>query len=103
MVVEVVVRVCTISYMLLCMYIHALSDSVPTLSRVRFSPSLMYISTISLVSHVTRPAEDRCRPRIQHDNVVRIYLTTTGRQTQAVPHPRPVTDLIWRNSPTSSR
>ncbi|RDX52017.1 hypothetical protein OH76DRAFT_1400924 [Lentinus brumalis] len=62
------------------------SSAVPTLSRVRFSPSLMYISTISL-----------------HDNVVRIYLTTTGRQTQAVPHPRPVTDLIWRNSPTSSR
>ncbi|KAI0721213.1 RAVE protein 1 C terminal-domain-containing protein [Cerioporus squamosus] len=34
----------------------------------------------------------------RHDTVVRIYLTTTGRQTQAVPHPRPVTDLIWRNS-----
>ncbi|RPD64989.1 hypothetical protein L227DRAFT_635288 [Lentinus tigrinus ALCF2SS1-6] len=62
------------------------SSAVPTLSRVRFSPSLMYIATTSL-----------------HDNVVRIYLTTTGRQTQAVPHPRPVNDLIWRNSPTSSR
>ncbi|KAI0756586.1 RAVE protein 1 C terminal-domain-containing protein [Daedaleopsis nitida] len=62
------------------------SSTVPTLSRVRFSPSLMYISTTSL-----------------RDNEVRVYLTTTGRQTQRIPHPRPVTDLIWRNSPTSSR
>ncbi|KAI0778601.1 WD repeat-containing protein [Trametes elegans] len=62
------------------------SSSVPSLSRVRFSPSLMYIATTSL-----------------HDNVVRIYLTTTGRQTQAISHPRHVSDLIWRNSPSSSR
>ncbi|KAH9944024.1 RAVE protein 1 C terminal-domain-containing protein [Epithele typhae] len=62
------------------------SSDVPTLSRVRYSPSLMYIATTSL-----------------NDNVVRTYLTTTGRQTQALPHPRPVIDLIWRNSPTSSR
>ncbi|KAI1793966.1 RAVE protein 1 C terminal-domain-containing protein [Ganoderma leucocontextum] len=62
------------------------SSTVPALSLVRFSPSLMYMSTTSL-----------------RDNVVRIYLTTTGRQTQAVPHPRHVMDLIWRNSPTSNR
>ncbi|KAI0361166.1 WD repeat-containing protein [Trametes cingulata] len=62
------------------------SSTVPSLSRVRFSPSLMYIAATSL-----------------HDNVVHIYLTTTGRQTQAISHPRPVTDLIWRNSPSSSR
>ncbi|EJF67065.1 hypothetical protein DICSQDRAFT_151429 [Dichomitus squalens LYAD-421 SS1] len=62
------------------------SCTVPTLSRVRFSPSLMYMSTTSM-----------------HENVVRVYLTTTGRQTQAIPHPRLVTDLNWRNSPSSSR
>ncbi|KAI0375421.1 WD repeat-containing protein [Pilatotrama ljubarskyi] len=62
------------------------STTVPSLSRVRFSPSLMYIAATSL-----------------YDNVVHIYLTTTGRQTQAISHPRPVTDLIWRNSPSSSR
>lgn len=38
------------SYMLPCMYIHLLLNSLPTLSRVRFSPSLMYIATTSLVS-----------------------------------------------------
>ncbi|OBZ78886.1 hypothetical protein A0H81_00987 [Grifola frondosa] len=43
---------------------------VITLSRVRFSPSLMYISTTSM-----------------HNNVVRIYSTTSGRQTQDIPHP----------------
>ncbi|KAI0639823.1 WD repeat-containing protein [Trametes polyzona] len=62
------------------------SIPVPSLSRVRFSPSLMYIATTSL-----------------YDNIVHIYLTTTGRKTQAISHPRPVTDLIWRNSPSSSR
>ncbi|KAI0673553.1 WD repeat-containing protein [Trametes maxima] len=62
------------------------SSTVPSLSRVRFSPSLMYIATTSL-----------------YDNVVHLFLTTTGRLTQTISHPRPVTDLIWRNSPSSSR
>ncbi|KAI0652289.1 WD repeat-containing protein [Trametes meyenii] len=62
------------------------SSTVPSLSRVRFSPSLMYIATTSL-----------------YDNVVHLYLTTTGRLTQTISHPRPVSDLIWRNSPSSSR
>ncbi|KAH9897985.1 WD repeat-containing protein [Cubamyces lactineus] len=62
------------------------SSPVPSLSRVRFSPSLMYIATTSL-----------------YDNIVTVYLTTTGRKTQSLAHPRPVTDLIWRNSPSSSR
>ncbi|OSD03553.1 hypothetical protein PYCCODRAFT_1476945 [Trametes coccinea BRFM310] len=62
------------------------SSSVPPISRVRFSPSLMYIATTSL-----------------YDNAVNVYLTTTGRKTQSIAHPRPVTDLIWRNSPSSSR
>lgn len=39
----------------------------------------------------------------QHDNVVRIYLTTSGRQTQAIPHPRPVVNITWRQSQASSR
>ncbi|KAI0963718.1 hypothetical protein AcW1_000718 [Taiwanofungus camphoratus] len=53
-------------------------------ARVRFSPSLMYICTV-------------------HDNTVRIYSTTSGRQTQAIPHPRPVTDITWRRPQASSR
>lgn len=39
----------------------------------------------------------------KHDNTVRIYSTTSGRQTQAIPHPRPVTDITWRRPQASSR
>ncbi|CCM05189.1 uncharacterized protein FIBRA_07398 [Fibroporia radiculosa] len=49
------------------------------LARVRFSPSLMYIATTS-----------SC------DKVVRLHSTTSGRQTQTIPHPRPVIDINWR-------
>ncbi|KAI0348528.1 hypothetical protein BDW22DRAFT_1350758 [Trametopsis cervina] len=56
------------------------------LSRVRFSPSLMYIASTS-----TR------------DNTVHIYLTTSGKQTQKIRHPRPITDMHWRQSHASSR
>ena len=38
------------SYTTLCMYVHPRTNRVPALSLVRFSPSLMYISTTSLVS-----------------------------------------------------
>ncbi|THH13364.1 hypothetical protein EW146_g6843 [Bondarzewia mesenterica] len=60
--------------------------AITTPSRVRFSPSLMYMATTC-----------------QHDNVVRIYLTTSGRQTQKIPHPRPVTNITWRQAQASSR
>ncbi|KAI0082261.1 hypothetical protein K474DRAFT_1742410 [Panus rudis PR-1116 ss-1] len=56
------------------------------LSRVRFSPSLMYMASTS-----------------SSDNSVRIYLTTSGKQTQVVPHPRPITDVNWRMAQASSR
>ncbi|KDQ63425.1 hypothetical protein JAAARDRAFT_169243 [Jaapia argillacea MUCL 33604] len=59
--------------------------SVTAPTRVRFSPSLMYFATTSL-----------------HDNIVRIYLTTSGRQTQGIPHPRPVHNIKWRDAPKSS-
>ncbi|KAI0068306.1 WD repeat-containing protein [Artomyces pyxidatus] len=59
---------------------------VTTPSRVRFSPSLMYIATSS-----------------QQDNIVRIYLTTSGRQTQTIPHPRPLANITWRHAQASSR
>ncbi|KAI0041796.1 WD repeat-containing protein [Auriscalpium vulgare] len=62
------------------------SFSVTTPSRVRFSPSFMYIATTS-----------------QQDNVVRIYLTTSGRQTQAISHPRPLSNITWRHAQASSR
>ncbi|KAJ3552447.1 hypothetical protein NM688_g4146 [Phlebia brevispora] len=56
------------------------------LSRVRFSPSLMYIASTST-----------------YDDSVRIYLTTSGKQTQCIRHPRPVKDMHWRQSGPSSR
>jgi hypothetical protein len=39
----------------------------------------------------------------QHDTLVRLYSTTSGHLVQAIPHPRPVTDLIWRFSQASRR
>jgi hypothetical protein len=40
---------------------------------------------------------------LQNDNSVRVYSTTSGRQTQDILHPRPVIDISWRHSPTSGR
>ncbi|EKM61140.1 uncharacterized protein PHACADRAFT_134380 [Phanerochaete carnosa HHB-10118-sp] len=60
--------------------------SISGLSRLRLSPSLMYIASTSTL-----------------DNVVRVYLTTSGKQTQQIRHPRPVIDMNWRRSPASSR
>ncbi|KAF9462089.1 WD repeat-containing protein [Collybia nuda] len=60
--------------------------SIPTPSVARFAPSLMYIATLS-----TR------------DDSVRLYSTTSGRQTQTLPHPRPITNMSWRLSQASSR
>ncbi|OCH96047.1 WD repeat-containing protein [Obba rivulosa] len=62
--------------------------SIPVLSsaRVRFSPSLELMCANAL-----------------NDNIVRIYLTTSGRQTQTIPHPRPLTDLTWRTLQVSNR
>ncbi|TDL28114.1 hypothetical protein BD410DRAFT_870276 [Rickenella mellea] len=53
---------------------------------VRFSPSLTLLVTSS-----------------HTDNTVRIYSTTAGRQIQAIRHPRPVENVIWRSSRKSSR
>ncbi|TCD69890.1 regulator of (H+)-ATPase in vacuolar membrane [Steccherinum ochraceum] len=66
----------------------SLKWTFPTLhlSRVRFSPSLMYMVSTS-----------------SHDRIVRLHLTTSGRQTQSIPHPRLVTDVNWRRSSASSR
>ncbi|CAL1695568.1 unnamed protein product [Somion occarium] len=59
---------------------------IAKLTRVRFAPSLMYIASTS-----------------SDDNNVRIYLTTSGKQLQSIPHPRLVTDVNWRMSQASSR
>ncbi len=57
--------------------VHHLSNSVPPLSRVRFSPSLMYIATTSLVSVAswlgkyhkpTLPTVRQCGPHIPHNH-----------------------------------
>lgn len=39
---------------------------------------------------------------MQHDTTVRLHLTTSGRRAQAIPHPRPVSDIIWRHPGTHS-
>ncbi|KAK7059134.1 regulator of (H+)-ATPase in vacuolar membrane [Paramarasmius palmivorus] len=54
--------------------------------RARFAPSLAHIASTTKI-----------------DNAVRIYSTTTGRQIQVIPHPRPVNDFSWRYSQASSR
>ncbi|CAA7258624.1 unnamed protein product [Cyclocybe aegerita] len=60
--------------------------STPTPILLNIAPSLMYIATVS-----------------KKDNGVRLYSTTSGRQTQLLPHPRPVTKVAWRRSQASSR
>lgn len=39
----------------------------------------------------------------QNRNIVRIYSTASGRQTQAIRHPRPIINLSWRHPRASSR
>ncbi|KAI9445323.1 RAVE protein 1 C terminal-domain-containing protein [Lactarius indigo] len=56
------------------------------LSSIHFSPSLAYLATVS-----------------EQAKIIRIILTTSGRQIQAIPHPRPVTSIIWRSTQVSSR
>ncbi|KAH8998842.1 RAVE protein 1 C terminal-domain-containing protein [Lactarius hatsudake] len=56
------------------------------LSSIHFSPSLAYVATVS-----------------EQAKIIRIILTTSGRQIQAIPHPRPVTSVIWRSTQASSR
>ncbi|KAJ6604501.1 RAVE protein 1 C terminal-domain-containing protein [Mycena vulgaris] len=60
--------------------------SIPTPSLTRFAPSLMYIAAIS-----------------KDNKSLRTYSTTSGRLTQDIPHPRPITNISWRNSQASSR
>lgn len=57
---------------------------VATPSLAKFAPTLAFIATIS-----------------HHDDLVRLYSTTSGRLVQDIPHPRPVTDLMWRFSQAS--
>ncbi|KAH7912596.1 RAVE protein 1 C terminal-domain-containing protein [Hygrophoropsis aurantiaca] len=60
------------------------SSPVTTPSLVKLSPTLTYIAT---TSHA--------------DNNVRLYSTTSGKQTQGIKHPRLVIDVIWRYSQAS--
>ncbi|KAF8973548.1 WD repeat-containing protein [Flammula alnicola] len=62
------------------------NHSTPTPILLNFAPSLMYIATVS-----------------KKDNAIRLYSTTSGRQTQLIPHPRPVVKVSWRRSQASSR
>ncbi|KIK91309.1 hypothetical protein PAXRUDRAFT_34992 [Paxillus rubicundulus Ve08.2h10] len=60
------------------------SARVVTPSLAKLSPTLTYIATTS-----------------SDTNLVRLYSTTAGKQTQGIPHPRPVTEVVWRYSPSS--
>ncbi|KAJ7487439.1 RAVE protein 1 C terminal-domain-containing protein [Mycena galericulata] len=60
--------------------------SIATPSLTRFSPSLMYIAVTA-----------------KHNKSLRTYSTTSGRLTQDIPHPRPITNISWRHSQASSR
>ncbi|KAF8140396.1 RAVE protein 1 C terminal-domain-containing protein [Boletus edulis] len=57
---------------------------IVTPSLVKLAPTLTYIATTS-----------------SDDNRVRVYSTTSGRQTQGIPHPRRVVSVVWRYSPSS--
>ncbi|KAI5897900.1 uncharacterized protein SCHCODRAFT_02565349 [Schizophyllum commune H4-8] len=81
----------------LSVYTLILENDLPTWSQkwtvaakapflARFAPSLMYIATAS-----------------KSDNIVRTYSLTTGRLSQSIPHPRPVTNIVWRYTQASSR
>ncbi|KAJ7042393.1 RAVE protein 1 C terminal-domain-containing protein [Mycena alexandri] len=60
--------------------------SIETPSLTRFAPSLMYIAATA-----------------KHNKALRTYSTTSGRLTQEIPHPRPITNISWRHSEASSR
>ncbi|KAF7339771.1 WD repeat protein [Mycena venus] len=60
--------------------------SIETPSLTRFAPSLMYIAATA-----------------KHDKSLRTYSTTSGRLTQDIPHPLPITNISWRHSQASSR
>ncbi|KAJ6509386.1 RAVE protein 1 C terminal-domain-containing protein, partial [Mycena vitilis] len=60
--------------------------SIETPSLTRFAPSLMYIAAT-----------------VKHNKSLRTYSTTSGRLTQDIPHPLPITNIAWRNSQASSR
>ncbi|KZP10552.1 hypothetical protein FIBSPDRAFT_922313 [Athelia psychrophila] len=81
----------------LAVYTLILENDLPTWSQkwintattpaiASFCPSMMYICTTSTM-----------------DNAVRIFTSTTGRLTQSIPHPRPVSALTWRHSDAASR
>ncbi|KAH9984643.1 WD repeat-containing protein [Russula compacta] len=53
---------------------------------IHFSPSLVYLAAT-----------------LEQAKVVGIILTTSGRQIQAISHPRPVTNVVWRSAQASSR
>lgn len=91
---------------IVCALCHELSDTnvvrlqVPPVL-LRFSHSLMYIATTSKV--LLCPQFVNFSDSNQTDKVVRLYSTASGRQTQAIPHPRPITNVSWRYCQASSR
>ena len=105
MVVEMVVHVCTtLSWMSLYIRSYFIKQSSYPVSRAIFAiPHVHRYDLAGTFNHLRIVSLPRIIRYEQHDNVVRTYLTTTGRRTQVISHPRPVQDLMWRNSPTSSR
>lgn len=73
----------------------------PTPITLNFAPSLMYIAAVSKVG--LSLLEFQSLPREKESNAVRLYSTTSGRQTQLIPHPRAVVRISWRRPQASSR
>nr|GAT47823.1 WD repeat protein [Mycena chlorophos] len=78
-------------------YTLILENDLPTWSRkwttsleapslTRFAPSLMFIAVTT-----------------KQSKSLRTYATASGRLTQEISHPRPITNVTWRQSPASSR
>lgn len=76
---------------------------VATPSLAKFAPTLAFIATTSHVRDLAPRPWYLLNYDLQHDDLVRLYSTTSGRLVQGIPHPRPVTDLMWRFSQASRR
>ncbi|KAG6836376.1 hypothetical protein H0H93_008676 [Arthromyces matolae] len=53
---------------------------------IQFAPSLQYIAALS-----------------ECGKVLRLHSTTSGRQSQSIPHPRTITNFTWRQTQAASR
>ncbi|EGO30925.1 hypothetical protein SERLADRAFT_432587 [Serpula lacrymans var. lacrymans S7.9] len=74
-----------------------LDDGLPTWSKKWSSSAVTpYIAAFA-------PSLTNIATTAQSERLVRLYSTTSGRQTQSIPHARPVINMKWRYPQASSR